>query len=103
MGKNPKIRLSRLRDIGWKHWDPIGLLDDGLKWGDVSYADEYDSYLIRAAGMLRRKASREEVVEYLVSIEAEHMGMGISNFTRISAEKTVDAIMADKKLWNDGN
>jgi hypothetical protein len=23
-----KIQLSRLREIGWKLWDPIGLADD---------------------------------------------------------------------------
>ena len=25
----PRIRLSKLRDIGWTLWDPIGLLQEG--------------------------------------------------------------------------
>lgn len=49
----PKTKLSRLRDIGWSKWDPIGLLGDGQKWDDEDcqqFADEYDSYLLQAAG-----------------------------------------------------
>ena len=40
MTKRPKIRLSRLRDIGWSTWDPIGLLENNQSWEDVGYADE---------------------------------------------------------------
>ena len=62
MVERPKIRLSRLRDIGWTTWDPIGLLGQDQLWEDISYADEYDSYLLRAAGMLRRKEPKKNVV-----------------------------------------
>jgi hypothetical protein len=56
MNKHPKIRLSRLRDIGWRCWDPIGLagLDGG--WENSAAADEYDGYLMEFAGMVRNDA-----------------------------------------------
>ena len=53
----PKLKLSRLRDIGWSIWDPIGLMGSEQNWDDEDcrpFADEYDSYLIQAAGQLRR-------------------------------------------------
>lgn len=98
----PKIKLSRLRDIGWSKWDPIGLLDDGERWSDaecLSFADEYDRYLIVAAGQLRRGAPEEEVVEYLVDIEANHMGLGTENRAEARAREVVAAIQADEELW----
>ena len=61
----PKVRLSRLRDIGWSIWDPIGLLAEGETWDQKPFADEYDSYLMHAAGQLRRNVPTEEVVDYL--------------------------------------
>ena len=63
---HPKLRLSRLRDIGWDLWDPIGLLAPDAKWDDeanISFADEYDSYLVSAASQLRRGASHQQVAE----------------------------------------
>jgi len=98
--KNPKIRLSRLRDIGWKYWDRIGLLEEGQSWEDVSFADEYDSYLLQAAGMLRRGAPRKLAIEHLVSAETKRMGFSLTKKTRSAAKQTIDAIAADKDLWN---
>ncbi len=49
----PKIKLSRLRDIGWSLWDLIGLLKSGQRWEDDEcrpFANEYDAYLLNAAG-----------------------------------------------------
>jgi len=95
----PKIRLSRLRDIGWSLWDPIGLLDEGESWDGKPFADEYDTYLMQAAGRLRRGVPREEVVEYLVWVESDHMGLGTVPAPREPAEKVVAAILADDQLW----
>ncbi|WP_254433689.1 hypothetical protein [Paracoccus yeei] len=81
---HPRIKLSKLRDIGWSLWDPIGLLDPESRPGrwydeaDLSFADEYDSYLIAAASQLRRGTPRDEVVAFLVEIETEHMGRTIA-------------------------
>lgn len=95
----PKLRLSRLRDIGWALWDPIGLLGKDENWENTSFADEYDTYLIHAAGQLCRNISSIEVVEYLAQIEIEYMGMGREN-TRQRAESVVESILTDDELWN---
>lgn len=95
----PKLKLSRLRDIGWANWDPIQLLKAGDKPDGEPFKDEYDSYLIYAAGQLRRKTPVEDVVRYLVEIESTHMGMGISPDTQSRAEAVVAAILDDNLLW----
>ena len=100
MTKRPKIRLSRLRDIGWSTWDPIGLLENNQSWEDVGYADEYDSYLLIAAGMLRRKKPKKNVVDYLIEIETQHMGLSHNDTTQIRAEEVVHQIENDDKLWS---
>ena len=40
MADIPFIALSRLREIGWSAWDPIGLADSDCP------RDEYDAYLL---------------------------------------------------------
>lgn len=97
----PKIKLSRLRDIAWSRWDPIGLLDVDRKWDDEEnrhFADEYDSYLLQAAGMLHRGSTDAEIVDFLVKIEAVHMCMNRSDALERAAS-VVEAIRADDKLW----
>ncbi|PZU88302.1 MAG: hypothetical protein DI528_05430 [Shinella sp.] len=98
----PELKLSRLRDIGWALWDPIGLLGPNQRWDEADaqpFADEYDPYLIEAAGLLRRGASDQDVVDLLVGIEIDHMGLAEQPDTRIRAESTVAAIKADHDLW----
>ncbi|MQB10854.1 hypothetical protein FCH38_14925 [Agrobacterium tumefaciens] len=98
----PRIRLSRLRDIGWSVWDPIGLMPAGENWndaGNLCFADEYDNYLIAAAGQLRRGIAAAEVADYLVGIEAEHMALGETPGCRERALAVVAAINADPQLW----
>ena len=100
---HPRIKLSKLRDIGWSLWDPIGLLDPESRpgrWDDeanLSFADEYDSYLISAASQLRGGTPRDEVVGFLVEIR--HMAMGDNPSARTRAEAVVDAILADETIW----
>ena len=98
--------MSRLRDIGWGLWDPIGLIGPDApfsgKWsdeGNQSFADEYDTYLISAASQLRRNTQREKVVEYLIEIETQHMVSRENATTRERAEAVVTAILADKMIW----
>jgi len=76
MSARSKIQLSRLRDIGWSLWDPIGLQISERSWKDNPAADEYDGYLLNVAGLLRRGGTEAKCADYLVRIEAEHMGMG---------------------------
>ena len=98
----PKISLSRLRDIGWSKWDPIGLLGDGQKWNDencLSFADEYDSYLLQAAGQIRRGATEDTVVSYLAEVETDHMRLGTTRDAFARAKEVVAAIQTDDELW----
>ncbi|MEM1265216.1 MAG: hypothetical protein AAGI50_04285 [Pseudomonadota bacterium] len=98
----PKIKLSRLRDIGWANWDPIGLLADGQTWEDADcqpFANEYDSYLLHGAGQLRRGAREEDVVTFLVDVEVNHMGLGPGRDAAARATKVVAAVQADDELW----
>lgn len=94
MSEEAKIKLSRLREIGWSLWDPIGLreLSDG-EWQDGgACADEYDSYLLQAAGMLRRGEPAAKVVAYLTETETGHIGVSLNATTQARAESTVAAI-----------
>lgn len=103
----PKIKLSKLRDIGWGLWDPIRLIEPGAfypgKWGEeenLPFADEYDAYLMSAASQLRQGVSPERVIDYLIDIENSHMGLGQSRTTRTRAAAVVGAILADKDIWS---
>jgi hypothetical protein len=94
MSEPAKIRLSRLREIGWSLWDPIGLreISDG-DWQDGgACADEYDSYLLQAVGKLQSGEPSSEVVAYLEDTEVRHMGLTPKETTRSRAEATVAAI-----------
>jgi hypothetical protein len=94
MSSDRPIKLSVLRDIGWKEWDPIRLLGSGQKWDHEPFADEYDRYLLKAAGDLRRKVSRAEVVGYLLSVERETMGIGVHPGQTQRAEATACLIQS---------
>jgi hypothetical protein len=94
MGTYRPIKLSVLRDIGWEKWDPIGLLASGQKWDHEPFADEYDGYLLKAAGDLRRKVPLEEVVGYLLRIEREGMGLGVRSGQTERAEATARSIQS---------
>ena len=74
----------------------------GERWGDESnrhFADEYDTYLLNAAGQLRRGATDAEVVAYLVQMESEYMGLGERTDSRERAQAVVKAMRADDQLW----
>jgi hypothetical protein len=83
------IKLSRLREIGWSKWDPIGL--NGLEHRPD---DEYDSDLLAAVVRLRDGAEEPGVADYLVDIETEAMGLEPSETARQRALETVRAIRA---------
>ena len=91
MERPPRFKLSRLREIGWAHWDPIGL-SSLLDEGNDSIVDEYDSYLLQAAGRLWNGAARGEVTDYLVEVERDHMGLGEGPRSHTRAVETVAAI-----------
>lgn len=88
MKKVPHIKT--LREIGWNYWDPINLRDieemDGSEFG---CDDEYDTYLMQAAGQLINGKSIKEVTDYLVDIEQNYMGLGEGKGLNVRAEETV--------------
>ncbi len=88
MTNRPTFQLSRLREIGWSKWDPIGVggPDDG--WP----ADEYDTYLLQAAGKIWKGQSDEEIADYLVQIETERMGLEAVSGIRSRALDVASAI-----------
>jgi hypothetical protein len=88
MTKRPTFDLSRLREIAWAKWDPIGVgrLEEG--WT----ADEYDIYLLNAAGQLWNGHSDDEVAAYLVKAETEDMGLAAAPGIRSRARDVAQAI-----------
>ncbi|MEA1831298.1 hypothetical protein U8607_04300 [Methylobacterium durans] len=92
MSTDLSITLSRLRDIGWKEWDPIGLLTAGEAWDQKPFADEYDDYLRKVVAGFRNGRPLAEAVEYLLRIEREHMALGIRLGQEARAEATARAI-----------
>jgi hypothetical protein len=101
MSKHPKIQLSKLREIAWSLWDPIGLLTHDSDWASTGFADEYDTYLIKVAGMLRNGEPLDDAVEYLIRIETEHMGLTEVSGIRERAERVVEALISDHSIWRD--
>ena len=97
-----KIRLSRLRDIGWRCWDPIALGGPDGDWTDSAAADEYDGYLLQVARMVRQNEGDDAAAQHLVWAESEHMGLGMRADTLERARATIAAIRADDQLWNEG-
>jgi len=89
MVSNPPVQLSRLREIGWKLWDPIGLArPDGTS--DNACADEYDSYLLQVVAMLGAGGSEQDASDFLTDIASRHMGL--SQVNREAAEATAKAL-----------
>ena len=82
----PKLKMSRLREIGWAEWNPIGLNRS------ESADDEYDSYLLQAAGRLWNGESEEAVASYLGDIEANQMGLGHGLGIKLRALSTAKAV-----------
>ena len=89
MTAHPKIKLSEIRRIGWRDWDPIDL-SDGSDFGPANCADEYDRYLLHVVSLLTRGASRLEATAYLDEIAADHMGLGVVEPN--GSRRTVDGI-----------
>lgn len=92
MERPQSVKLSILRDIGWDRWDPIGLNGSAGGWRRSNAADEYDRYMLRVAGGLESGEPDRPLVDYLVSIETQHMGQAETPTARRRAEATVAAI-----------
>lgn len=73
--------------MGWTFWDPIGLGPP-----DADCEDEYDSYLLQAAGKLWHAVSDNRVRDYLIHIEQEQIGLGASPSAKERASALVSAL-----------
>jgi hypothetical protein len=87
MTLRPRFKLSRLREIAWRQWDPIGLY--GL---ENTPDDEYDSYVLQAVGRLWDGATEDEVTDFLIGIEADYMGLGHRDGIKERARGVVRAL-----------
>lgn len=81
------MNVDRLRPIGWAYWNPIG-----LEGPPATPADEYDHYLMQAAGMIASGRSEAEVVEYFV--RCVEVDMGMTPADHAAAQTTAAAIRA---------
>ncbi len=59
----------RIDEILFYIWDPIGI--SRSDWA----RDEYQAYLPKVFGMIMEKRPTSDIVDYLVKIEADHMGL----------------------------
>lgn len=92
MASHPPVKLSILRDIGWREWDPIGLQTLEGSWEGSAAADEYDGYLLHLAARLQKGEPDGPLVDYLVQIETKNMGSTPRPSTRPRASATVAAV-----------
>lgn len=83
---------SRVRDLFWSEWDPIGINDN------EQARDEYDRYADRAYVMLMdEQKSTEEIASYLYWVASEHMGLGGSRQSmRGDCESIAEKLMTIK-------
>ena len=88
MAEQTYISLERLREYGWSLWDPGGLAGAGGE------RDAYDPYLIGLVNRLRRGASNSAGVRYLMTAEAEAMGLSSGPNSRETARALVAAVKA---------
>jgi hypothetical protein len=103
MSRYPKIKLSIVRQIGWDHWDPIGIRGFGGDDWQTNAADEYDSYLLHIVSLLHSGKSEVDAVEYLDVVASEHMGLGPrSQEEHQASANTVRAIAAYLRTLPDG-
>ncbi len=89
MSTERRLQTSRLREIGWRHWDPIGLADDEGSPPE-GRENEYDQYLLHVVSMIDRGASTAEAAEYLKKTASESMGLTATDANAAAA--TADAI-----------
>lgn len=97
MATYPVAELAQLREIGWREWDPIGLIDSDCP------RDEYDAYLLQFVSRLRRGEPVSTVVDYLERVGSVTMGLGSPNdATRRASHSTVLSIKAYLETLPDG-
>jgi len=82
--------LPELRQIGFRLWDPLGLVRDWEQGEAMS--DEYDSYLLRAYSAAANARGPEAIYTVLRQAEA---AMGIPDAGTTDRHMTVAQVMLD--------
>ncbi|KAA3614606.1 MAG: hypothetical protein DWQ05_15020 [Calditrichaeota bacterium] len=75
-------------------WDPIGVS------GSPYARDEYWAYLSQVFSMLKNNECKENIVNYLLSVEEENLGLRPN---QKNAENTVDFLIEHKKKIDEEN
>lgn len=83
MAERSSTEIQRLRKIGWREWDPLGLFGSGCP------EDEYDEYLLRAASLIGNGASVEDVAGYLDRVVAVDMLVAQSRSDSLSVARSI--------------
>jgi hypothetical protein len=101
------IGTLSLRTIAWSDWDPIGLNGSEGGWRYSDAANEYDRYMLRVLEGLRNGEPASSLIDYLVGIEVEHMGVTKRPDARTRATATVAAIeerlVGSMREWKAGS
>ena len=80
---------AQIKKILWEDWDPIGVNDA------PGAIDEYDSCALSIFGALHKEeTTKDEIKEYLLKIETEHMGLKANEPV---AEKVAQKLVELKK------
>jgi hypothetical protein len=72
--------LIAIRQLCAEHWNPIGIpMANSAAINSPAFPgwpeDEYDNYLLYAAGLISSGSSLEIVVEYLGRVESENLSL----------------------------
>ena len=68
-------------------WDPIGVS------GVPEARDEYHSYLPRVFSMLASTTDGKEIVDYLISVERDMMGLSVTNKSKENILEVIDVLL----------
>ena len=72
-----------------QEWEPIGVRHIPEAF------DEYDTYAAKAYVMLMdERASAEDMARYLISIESEYMGLGMTVVRRACCRRVSESLVA---------
>jgi hypothetical protein len=92
MSFSASVGQLALRTIAWSEWDPIGLNGSEGGWRFSDAANEYDRYMLRVLEGLQSGEPEASMVDYLVGIEVDHMGLSLTLDTKERAAATVAAV-----------
>jgi replication-associated recombination protein RarA len=85
--QQPHLNIAVLRDIAAEKWDVASALG-----ASKVRSGAYDSYLLRAATLLRQGAPNDDVADYFINIATEEVGVDTGSGIRARALILVKAL-----------